>query len=186
MIVGNPPYRKNAITKIYSEKSLNLIWQKYAAPRMDLWFYFVHRVETERNDLSFRQLLLSIVLVHKNSLNLSRKRLTLRMYFYSGSLGSSKMYRAITCCFASQKARRNPYNCKRSRFLKGYSSLDIIQGRAPVHVYRKKKDQVFRSGRIDLSLPLRFWTNLITFLHLIATAQLVKALLKILRASTRR
>ena len=159
VIVGNPPYRRERDYKgLVGEIAQFDFGKKYSAPRMDLWYYFVHRglkLLKANGSLSF--------IVNSYWLNSSGAQKLIHSIQHEAHLetvfllGKNRIFKNVSghhMLFRITKgAKEKPIIVKDARGQKAYSSLDIVQGRVPIHVYQKTKAQVFRSGEIDLNLP---------------------------------
>ncbi|NQT37888.1 MAG: N-6 DNA methylase [Planctomycetes bacterium] len=159
VVLGNPPYlreldRKDVLDRIARTE----FGRRYRAPRMDLWYYFVHR-----------------------GLELLRAGGTLsyivNAYWSSGS-GAERLIAAlresarIEELFLLEKLRIFPGVSGRHMILRlakspaaGFTTIkrapaDIrtdaepfVRGESPVVTYRKTAEQLFRAGRLDLEPP---------------------------------
>jgi len=155
VVLGNPPYRRERNSKQLLDRiAATEIGRRYRAPRMDLSYYFVHR-----------------------SLELLKPGGTLSLivgsYWTSGQ-GAAKLHRMLResahveeiflldglkvfdgvagrhMILRVGKGGRGPTTIKRPGATGRVDAEPFVRGTAPVVVFRKEPEQLFRGGRIDL------------------------------------
>ena len=159
VVLGNPPYRRELNTKHLLDRiAATRFGRRYRAPRMDLWYYFVHR---------------GLELLKPGG----RLSFIVGSYWTSGR-GAEKLIRAlretthveeIFCLdrlnvFPNVAGRhmilsltkgpgRGPTTVKRAVPGNRTDAEPFVCGRAPVVVFRKTPEQLFRGTGIDLEPP---------------------------------
>ena len=162
-ILGNPPYRRELNTKgLLDRIAQTEFGRRWRSPRMDLWYYFVHRgleLLKPAGRLSF----------------------IVPSYWTAGS-GSGKLIHALreSACveeiflldhldvFPGVSGRHmiltlSKGSGQRSTTIKrpatdagadaGTDAAPFLSGKAPLVIFSKTADQLFQSGRIDLERP---------------------------------
>jgi len=156
VVIGNPPYRRERNSKQLLDRIAAMdLGRRYRAPRMDLSYYFVHR-----------------------SLELLKPGGTVSFivgsYWTSGQ-GAEKLHRALResahveeiflldglkvfdgvsgrhmILRVTKGAGRGPTTIKRPGAASHVDAEPFVRGTAPVVVFQKDRDQLFRDGRIDV------------------------------------
>ena len=159
VVIGNPPYRRELdYKKLMDEIALTNFGKKYRMPRMNLWYYFVHKgLELLRSDgkLSF------IV----NS-------------YWTGGTGAEK----LIDCFANDVSLEEIFNLGKAKVFENVSGQHMIlrlnkkkskksilikqinptitksaqlfvEDKRELITFNKKAAQVFRHGKVDLQDP---------------------------------
>jgi hypothetical protein len=158
-VVGNPPYRRERNSKHLLDRiAATEFGRRYRAPRMDLWYYFVHR---------------SLELLGPGG----RLGFIVGSY-WTGAPGAEKLHRALResahveevflldglrvfdgvagrhmILRVTKGASREPTTIKRPARADGVDAEPFVRGTAPVLVFQKRPDQLFRNGRIDVEPP---------------------------------
>ena len=158
-VIGNPPYRRELNTKKLLDRIADTeIGRRYRAPRMDLWYYFVHR---------------GLDLLKPGG----RLSFIVGSYWTSGR-GAEKLIRALRettqveeiFCLdrlnvfqnvagrhmilsLTKGADRGPTTVKRVPAGEQTDAEPFVCGTAPVIVFQKTPEQLFRAGGIDLEPP---------------------------------
>jgi Eco57I restriction-modification methylase len=158
-VIGNPPYRRELNGKALLERiGATEFGRRWRAPRMDLWYYFVHR---------------GLELLEPGG----RLSFIVGSYWTSGS-GARKLIEALResahleeifsleglAVFPGISGRHMILTLTRGKstlptLIKAPSPGDtdraepFVSGRAPLIVFRKTPEQLFRDGRIDLEPP---------------------------------
>ncbi len=158
-VIGNPPYRRELDYKsLMDEIASTSFGEKYRSPRMDLWYYFVHRgleLLKPKGILSF------ITNAYWTAGTGSEKLITaLRENVHIDeifSLGDLKVFKNVT----GQHMIMRISNAKSTKttMIKLVESVTeetakpFVTGNTPVNVYKKNAKQLFRNGKIDLQPP---------------------------------
>jgi adenine-specific DNA-methyltransferase len=155
-VVGNPPYRRELDYKhLLNQIGLGTFGQKYRSPRMDLWYYFVHRgleILKPKGVLSF------IVNAYWTSGKGAEKLIaTLRdsahldEVFLFGKLNVFHRVSGQHMILRVTNARsRESVLVKLVRPDGETTAEPFVTGTALVDVFSKPVSQVFRHGKIDL------------------------------------
>lgn len=159
LVIGNPPYRRELGSgNLVRDVRRTRVGQAFQAPRMDLWYTFVHRaVELLRVDgiLSFivNAYFLSATgatnLVHTFSTELDMEEIVYlgKLRVFPGIDGRHLIFRAW---------RRSPTGATLIYHVGDGATGDaapFIRGERPAAVYRKSQAALFHDGRIDIQPP---------------------------------
>jgi hypothetical protein len=161
VVIGNPPYRRELGTKrLLDELGNTRLAVQFRQPRMDLWYYFVHRgLEL----LKPGGRLAMIVGAYWTAGSGSKKLLAairkeaeieeiflldrLRVFAGVGGRHMILTLRKKPCEGAGRTTiRRVPADSRQG-------AEPYVRGSAPVDVFEKDAEQLFRFGRIDLEPP---------------------------------
>ena len=158
-VVGNPPYRRERDFKhAMAEIASTAFGRKYQSPRMDLWYYFVHRaVELLRTGapLSF------IVNAYwtagtgsKKLIHLMSEESHLEEIFFFSKLRIFKGVAGQHLVFRLVKGKSEGATTIR-HVIPGDETIaePFVRGSAPVNTYRKSYQQLFCDGKVDLQMP---------------------------------
>ncbi len=155
-ILGNPPYRRERDFKeLLDEVASSSFGRTYRRPRMDLWYYFVHRALEHLRDggrLSF------IVNSYWTSgtgaealIEAFRTRCQLEELFL---LGRTQIFDDVAgqhlIFVASKQRSREPTQVRRIPAGHTGSARPYVEGLRSVEEYQKTHEELFRGGRIDL------------------------------------
>lgn len=166
-IIGNPPYRREKDFKhLMDEIARTEFGKKYRAPRMDLWYYFVHRgleLLKKGGSLSFITNAYwtagtgaeKLILALQNEAHLDE-------VFFFGSLNVFYQVSGQHMIFRVSNAPRNaPTLVRLVQPTTEKSAEPFVIGQAPVKSFSKTAKQLFRSGKIDLQpTPGKLLSNL--------------------------
>jgi adenine-specific DNA-methyltransferase len=155
-VVGNPPYRRELDYKhLMDQIALGEFGRKHRSPRMDLWYYFVHRgleILKQRGLLSF------IVNAYWTSGTGAAKLIAalrdsahLDEIFFLGKL---KVFQNVSgqhmIIRASNLPSLKPTLIKLVRPTKETSAESFVVGTSVVEAFDKPLTQLFRHGKVDL------------------------------------
>lgn len=156
IVIGNPPYRRELNYKhLMDEIASTPFGLKYRAPRMDLWYYFVHRgLELLRPSgvLSF------IVNAYWTAGTGAEKLITaLRDTTHIDeifSFGKLTVFQGVSgqhMVMRLTKARSNAATTIKAADQAGGTGAEAsVLDKAPVATFNKRSKQLFRDGKIDL------------------------------------
>jgi adenine-specific DNA-methyltransferase len=155
-IIGNPPYRRERdFKKLLDEIADSSFGRTYRCPRMDLWYYFVHRAMEHlkpEGRLSF------IVNSYWTSgtgaealIGTFRDQCHIEEFFL---LGKARVFDDVSgqhmIFVAAKGAPRSATTVRRLPQDYAGSALPYVEGRTSAEEYQKAHDELFREGRIDL------------------------------------
>jgi adenine-specific DNA-methyltransferase len=155
-IIGNPPYRRERDFKeLLDEVASSSFGRAWRRPRMDLWYYFVHRALEHLRDggrLSF------IVNSYWTSgagaealIEAFRTRFHVEEFFL---LGRSRVFNDVAgqhMIFVSSKTHaRTATRVRRVPAEHTGSARPYLEGLRSIAEYRKTHEELFRGGKIDL------------------------------------
>jgi adenine-specific DNA-methyltransferase len=157
-VIGNPPYRRELDYKeLLDQIAQGSFGSKYRKPRMDLWYYFVHRgIEL----LRLRGLLSFIVNSYWTSgtgaeklIDTLRKNAHLQEIFFFGKLkvfqevsGQHMILLVCNCCSPE------PTLIKITKPTTEISAEPFVNGTAPVEIFQKNEVQLYSHGKVDLEM----------------------------------
>jgi hypothetical protein len=161
LIIGNPPYRRELNFKhLMDEIAQTPFGMKYRSPRMDLWYYFVHRA---LDPLLKKNGVLSFIVnaywvsgtgAEKLVRQLRDAAQINEIFFLSGLKvfqdvsGSHMIFRVTNAPGKSATViKRVPQEAQGD-------AEPYVTEKQPVVRYEKTKEQLFRDGKIDLEPPL--------------------------------
>ncbi|MGD0650685.1 MAG: Eco57I restriction-modification methylase domain-containing protein [Verrucomicrobiia bacterium] len=155
-IIGNPPYRRELDYKhLLDQIALGSFGRKYRSPRMDLWYYFVHRgleILKPNGVLSY------ITNAYWTSGTGAEKLITalrdaahLDEVFFFGNL---KVFQNVSgqhmILRVSNVPSTGPTLIKLAKPNKETTAEPFVLGTAPVEAFDKPVNEVFRHGKVDL------------------------------------
>ena len=158
-IVGNPPYRRELDYKhLLDQIALGAFGREYRSPRMDLWYYFVHRgleILKPGGVLSF------IVNAYWTSGAGAEKLITaLRDSAHLDevfSFGKLKVFQNVSgqhmILRTTKVSSSKPTLVKLARPTTETTAEPFVVGSAFVEAFSKPVSQVFRHGKVDLQPP---------------------------------
>ena len=158
-IVGNPPYRRELDYKhLLDQIAFGDFGQKYRSPRMDLWYYFLHR---GLEILKPGGLLSFIVNAYWTSGKGAEKLIAaLRDSAHLDevfSLGKLKVFRNVSgrhmILRVSNSPSSKPTVVRLARPREETAARPFVLGAAPVEAFHKTADELFRHGKVDLQPP---------------------------------
>ncbi|MFH1919823.1 MAG: N-6 DNA methylase, partial [Planctomycetota bacterium] len=158
-VIGNPPYRrelnaKDALDRIAATE----LGRRHRAPRMDLWYYFVHRSLDwlkPGGRLSFivgsywtsGRGAEKLIRALRTGAHVEEIFLLDRLRVFPHVAGRHMIFRLTT------GAGSGPTTIKRAAASGPGDAEPFLSGAAPVVVFRKTAEQLFRAGRIDVEPP---------------------------------
>lgn len=157
-VIGNPPYRKERDFKhLMNEIAATKFGSKFASPRMDLWYYFVHRgleLLSPTGRLGF------IVNSYWTAGTGAEKLITeissdgiLDEIFYLGSLKVFDKVSGSHMILSLDKAKtRDTITIKHCAASESGSAEPFLTGIGTVLTVEKTPEETFRNGKIDISL----------------------------------
>jgi adenine-specific DNA-methyltransferase len=165
VMLGNPPYRRELAFKAQLDALAGTpLGRKYRAPRMDLWYYFLHLA---LDQLLHQGGLLSFI---TNSYWLTGRGATklvaqlqqeaqLDELFDLGSLRVFPAAHGRHIIFRLRKDRcgRQTTRIKLAPAAEKGSAEPYVDGRGAVACFEKTAPQLFRDGRLDLQPPADRW-----------------------------
>ena len=164
VILGNPPYRRELAFKSQLDALADTpLGRKYRAPRMDLWYYFLHLAVDHLLDqgglLSF--ITNSYWVTGRGATKLIaqlQQETHLDELFDLGSLRIFPAAHGRHIIFRLRKDRTTrPTRIKRVPPAEKGDAKPFVGGRAAVLCFEKTVEQLFRGGRLDLQPPADRW-----------------------------
>lgn len=159
VVLGNPPYRRELHTKALLDRiAATEFGQRYRSPRMDLWYYFLHRgLELLRpgGRLSF------IVGAYwtrgrgaEKLIAALRENTHLDEIFELGRLPVFPNVAGQHLILTLTKAAASGPTLVKTVERDDLSDAEpIFRGQAPVKIFRKTAEQLFQGGGLDLEPP---------------------------------
>jgi methylase of polypeptide subunit release factors len=158
-VVGNPPYRRELNSKdLLDSIARTELGRRYRAPRMDLWYYFVHRsLEWLKPGGGLGFIVGSYWTSARGATKLLaalRESAQVEEIFLLDRL---KVFRQVSgrhmILRLTKGAGARPTTIKRASATSQGDAEPYLRGTAPVVRFEKTADQLFRHGRIDLEPP---------------------------------
>jgi len=158
-VIGNPPYRRELDYKqLMDEIAVTAFGRRYRAPRMDLWYYFVHRgleLLKPSGVLSF------IVNSYWTSGTGAEKLIdSLRddahideIFFLNKLKVFKKVAGQHMILRIANSPTGGPTTVKLARPGEQMEAAPFVSGNAPVKVFQKSPEQLFRNHKVDLQPP---------------------------------
>jgi SAM-dependent methyltransferase len=155
-VIGNPPYRRELDYKPLLDQIAETAWgAKYRTPRMDLWYYFLHR------GLELLQPggVLSFIVNSYWTAGTGADKLiaALREEAHVDeifSLGKLSVFPRVAgqhmVIRVTNAVRDEPATIKLAEGPAGTSAEEFVRGVVSTKVFTKRADQLFRSGKVDL------------------------------------
>ncbi len=156
VVIGNPPYRRERNGKRLLDRIAAMeLGRRYRTPRMDLSYYFVHRsleLVKPGGTVSFivgsywtsGQGAAKLHRVLRESAHVEEIFLLDGLRVFDGVSGRHMILRV------TKGAGRGPTTIKRPGATGHVDAEPFVRGTAPVVVFRKDREQLFRGGRIDV------------------------------------
>ncbi len=161
IILGNPPYRRELGTKaLFDEIAATEFGHRYRAPRMDLWYYFLHRgieLLAPGGRLGF-----IVGAYWAGGAGAARLIRTLRETVHVDEVFGLDRLRVFPqvaghhLMLVVSKPPSDEPTTVRIPLLDGGGDTDarpFVEGRAEVHSFTKSPDQLFRQDLLDLEPP---------------------------------
>jgi methylase of polypeptide subunit release factors len=158
-VIGNPPYRRELNSKhLLDQVAQSEFGRRYRAPRMDLWYYFLHRslewlkpggglafiVGSYWTSARGAEKLLAAL---RESAHVEEIFLLDRLKVFPHVAGRHMILRL------TQGAAGKPTTIKRAAATSQGNAEPYLRGTAPVVVFQKTAEQLFRDDRIDVEPP---------------------------------
>ena len=158
-VIGNPPYRRELDHKgLMDQIAHTPFGRKYHAPRMDLWYYFVHRGLELLKPSGLLSFIVSaywtsgagarkLIRTLKDEARIDEMFLLEKLNVFAHVAGRHMILRV------SNTPSSSPTTVK---VVEPHSETDaepFLAGQAPVHVFQKTKQQLFQNGKVDLQPP---------------------------------
>ena len=156
VVIGNPPYRRERNSKHLLDRIAAMPFgRRYRTPRMNLSYYFVHRsleLVKPGGTVSFivgsywtsGQGAEKLHRVLRESAHVEEIFLLDGLKVFDGVSGRHMILRV------TKGAGRGPTTIKRPGATSHVDAEPFVRGTAPVVVFQKDRDQLFRGGRIDV------------------------------------
>jgi hypothetical protein len=158
-VVGNPPYRRELNHRhLLARIARTKLGHRFRAPRMDLWYYFLHRgLECLRPSGRLSFIVSAYWTSGSGAEKLVRTLCDLAHIDEIFSLGRLKVFDAVSGQHMIVSLRKTtspgPTTIKAiGRHRPGHARPYFV-GQAPVTTFEKTTRQMFRSGRLDLEPP---------------------------------
>jgi hypothetical protein len=155
-IIGNPPYRRELDYKeLMDEIAGTPLGRKYRAPRMDLWYYFVHRGLELLKPVS----LLSFIVNAYWTAGTGAEKLisTLRETTHIDeifSFGKLKVFQKVSgqhmVIRITNATSSEPTTIKLAESSTQETAEPFVSGVIPPLVFTKRSDQLFLEGKVDI------------------------------------
>ncbi len=159
VVLGNPPYRRELNAKHLLDPLASTSWgRRHRAPRMDLWYYFVHRgLELLRPGGRLSFIVDSYWTASRGAAKLIAAIQESAWVEEIVSLGRASVFAGVSgrhMIFSLVKGPGRPMTTiKRAAAARVGDAEAILTGRLPLQVFQKTTAQLFRAGRIDLEPP---------------------------------
>ncbi len=159
VVLGNPPYLRELDRKDVLERIARTEFgRRYRAPRMDLWYYFVHRgLELLREGGTLSYIVNAywssgsgaerLIAALRESARIEELFLLEKLKIFPGVSGRHMILRlGKTPVAGFTTIKRAPADIQTD-------AEPFVRGESPVATYRKTAEQLFRAGRLDLEPP---------------------------------
>jgi Eco57I restriction-modification methylase len=160
-VIGNPPYRRELNFKhLMDEIAETAFGAKYRSPRMDLWYYFVHRA---LDPLLKRKGLLGFIVnaywvAGTGAEKLIRQLASAAHIDEIFFLADLRVFRRVSGAHMilriTNSVSGEPTLVKRVPVAVGRDAEPFVTGKDAVLEYKKTGPQLFREGKIDLEPPV--------------------------------
>jgi SAM-dependent methyltransferase len=159
IILGNPPYRRELGTKeLLDEIALTEFGRRYRAPRMDLWYYFLHRgIELLAPDGRLGFIVGAywaagtganrLIAMLRETVHIGEIFQLDRLQVFRGVAGHHMML------VLSKPPSSKPTTVRLPIVGDATDARSCVEGRGEVHTFTKTPDQLFRQGLLDLEPP---------------------------------
>lgn len=158
VIIGNPPYRRELNFKQELDAVQNSPLGKYQSPRMDLWFYFVHRGTQLLRDAGQLSFITNaywmngrgaekLIATLRDEVQLDELFVLGRTPIFPSVSGSHSIIRL------TKKSSDSPTTIKFVRDQSTLSIRSVMEDADSVRQYQKRRHQLFRGDRLDVWPP---------------------------------
>ncbi len=159
-VIGNPPYRRELDYKeLMDEIAQASIGKKYRSPRMDLWYYFVHRGLELTKPSGLLSYIVNAYWVSgtgaEKLISTLRDSAYIEEIFFFGKL---KVFQNVSGQHMIIRAR-NEHNSNAPTLIKvaddgiDPTAESVVTGRIPVKTFSKTHQQLFRNEKVDIQPP---------------------------------
>ena len=168
IILGNPPYRRELGTKgLLDQIAETDFGRRYRAPRMDLWYYFLHRgieLLASGGRLGFivgaywaagtgaNRLIQTL----REAVHVEEIFQLDRLQVFPGVAGHHMML------VLSKPPSHAPTTVRLPVFAKPTDARPYVEGHGKVHTFTKSSEQLFRQGLLDLEPPAEHLLELLS------------------------
>lgn len=159
VIIGNPPYRRERDFKqLLDEVASSDFGRTYRRPRMDLWYYFVHRALEHLRDGGRLSFIVNSYWTAGTGAGALIEALRTQCHIEElFLLGQARVFDDVAgqhlIFVASRQAARASTRVRRVPENFAGSALPYLEGREPVVEYQKTPEELFKGGRIDVQPP---------------------------------
>lgn len=160
VIVGNPPYRRELDYKeLMDVIARSKLGRKYRSPRMDLWYYFLHRALEITKPSGFVSFIVNAYWVAgtgaEKLISVLRTDARIEEIFY---LGKYKVFNNVSgqhmvFRIKNESTGRNKTLIKNPAQLGNGSAEIFFDGSISVRQYTKTHAQLFRENKVDIQPP---------------------------------
>jgi Eco57I restriction-modification methylase len=159
IILGNPPYRRELGTKaLLDEIAQTDFGRRYRAPRMDLWYYFLHRgIELLAPDGRLGFIVGAywasgtganrLITTLREAVHVEEIFQLDRLQVFPGVAGHHMML------VLAKPPSANPTTVRLPVFTDVTDARSSVEGRSEVHTFTKTPGELFRQGLLDLEPP---------------------------------
>lgn len=159
IILGNPPYRRELGTKgLLDEIAKTEFGRRYRAPRMDLWYYFLHRgIELLAPDGRLGFIVGAywaagtganrLIATLQDAVHVDEIFQLDRLQVFRGVAGHHMML------VLSKPPSSRPTTVRLPILTGSTDARSCLEGHVEVHTFTKSPDQLFRHGLLDLEPP---------------------------------
>jgi type I restriction-modification system DNA methylase subunit len=157
-VIGNPPYRRELDFKeLMDEIARSTLGTKYRSPRMDLWYYFVHRGLEVLNKHGLLSFIVNSYWTGSTGasklIETLKNEAELQEIFL---LGKSKIFRGVSgqhmVIRLSSSKSVNPVTIKSIDESSGEDVSTSILNQTNINTFIKEKEKIFRNGKLDVTL----------------------------------
>ena len=160
VVIGNPPYRRELDYKeLMDEIAQAPIGKKYRSPRMDLWYYFVHRGLELTKPSGLLSYIVNAYWVSgtgaEKLISTLRDSAHIEEIFFLGKL---KVFQNVSGQHMIIRVR-NQHNSHIPTLIKlAESGVDptaesVVTGKTPAKTFSKTHQQLFRNEKVDIQPP---------------------------------
>lgn len=157
MAIGNPPYRRElAFKEMMAEIARSSLGEKYHSPRMDLWYYFVHRgIEVLKPNGTLSFIVNSYWTASTGAAKLVRSLENDAHLDEIFLLGNTKIFHGVSGQHMIIKIKSgNTKDQTLLKYITGRTDGDPVEHvlhNVGVQSIYKNKQQMFRHGKIDIT-----------------------------------
>lgn len=159
VVIGNPPYRRELDYKeMMDDIAGTEFGKRFRAPRMDLWYYFVHRGLSVLRDSGTLSFIVNAYWISgtgaKNLIAALRDSAHLEEVFFLDKLQVFRRVSGQHMIFRLANNQKNSGTIVKLVEPNGEkTAAPFVLGRSQVRVFEKAPEQLFRGDKIDLQPP---------------------------------